>query len=133
MLRCQLIYLSTNGNDTIDRYPPPYKGKLRKLLCISKELFEKLKAAWVEFRPKQPPPELKTPSRQKPPKKEPLGSDRNDDLKLDRDKCVGSYEPSNILNTRNSSFWRLRNLNAWFKEQESYEDLRYLKCCQIKI
>ncbi len=35
--------------------------------------------------------------------------------------------------TRNSSFWRWRNVNAWFKELESYEDPRYIKAYKIKI
>ncbi|MFA4934088.1 MAG: hypothetical protein WC574_06645, partial [Candidatus Omnitrophota bacterium] len=30
------------GNDTIDPYPLPCEGKLTKLLCISKERFERL-------------------------------------------------------------------------------------------
>ena len=124
-----------HGNDTIDRYPLPYRGKLRKLLCISKEVFEKLKAALDELglKPKLAPPKPKTSFRQKLSRKELLGGSKNDDLKPGRDKYTGSFEPSNILNTRNSSFWRLRNLEAWFKEQESYEDLRYLECYQIKI
>jgi hypothetical protein len=127
--------LNRSGNDTIDRYPLPCEGKLTKLLCISRELFEKLKAALNEFRLRSKPvsSKPKTPFRKKLPKKELLISSKNDDLKPDSDKYIGSYEPSNILNTRNSAFWRLRNLNAWFKEQESYEDSRYLKSYSIKI
>lgn len=123
------------GNDTIDRYPLPYEGKLEKLLCISKEVFERLKAALDEFglRPKLVPPKSKMPFRQKPSKKEHLGATRNEDRKSDRDKCIGSFEPSNIFNIQNSSLWRLRNLQAWFKEQESYEDSRYLESYKIKI
>ncbi len=74
----------------------------------------------------------KTPFQQKFPKKDLIESSKSNDLKPDRDKYIGSYEPSNILNTQNSLFWRLRNLKAWFKEQESYEDLRYLKSYSIK-
>ena len=105
------------------------------MLCISKEVFEKLKAALAEFglKPNSASVKAKTSFRQKLPKKEPLGDSRSDDLKLGRDKCIGSFEPSNILDTRNSAFWRLRNLNAWFKEQESYEDPKYLKAYAIKI
>jgi len=116
-------------------YPLPYEGKLTKLLCISKELFEKLKAALDEFRLRVKPasPKPKTLFKQKLPRKEPLGRHRNGDLNLNRDKYISSFEPSNIFNTRNSSFWRLRNLRAWFKEQESYEDLRYLESYKIKI
>jgi len=82
--------------------------------------------------PKPASPKPKTPLRQKVSKKEPLKSPRNEDLKPDNN-YTGSYEPSNILNTRFSSFWRARNIKAWFKEQESYEDLRYLKSYSIKI
>ena len=74
----------------------------------------------------------KMPFRQKPLEKKPLAVPENDDLKTDRDKYIGSFEPSNIFNTRNSSFWRLRNLRAWFKEQESYEDPRYIKCYSVE-
>ena len=127
--------MKKEGNDTIDRYPLPYEGKLTKLLCISKEVFEKLKAALGEFglKPKLASPKPKTSFRQKLSRKELLGGSKNDDLKPGRDKYTGSFEPSNILNTRNSSFWRLRNLEAWFKEQESYEDPRYLKAYSIEI
>ena len=124
-----MFLLHTFGNDTIDRYPLPYKGKLTKLLCISREVFEKLKKALAEFelKPKLASSNPKTSFRQKPFKKEHPSGSRNNDLKSARDKCIGSFEPSNILNTRNSVFWRLRNLKAWFKEQASYEDLRYIK------
>jgi len=123
------------GNDTIDPYPLPYKGKLIKLLCISKEVFEKLKAALDEFglKPKPASPKPKTSFRQKLYRKELLWGPKNDDLKPGRDKYTASFEPSNIFNTRNSSFWRLRNLEAWFKEQASYEDPRYLKAYKIEI
>ncbi len=123
------------GNDTIDRYPLPYEGKLTKLLCISKEIFEKLKAALDEFgiKPKLASPKFKTPFQKKFSKKELLTNFKNDEYKVDDDKRIGSFEPSNILNTRDSSFWRLRNLKAWFKEQASYEDLKYIKSYSIKI
>ena len=89
----------------------------------------------VEFGLGPKPAQLKpkTLFQQKLPKKEPLGDHRNDDFKTGKDKCTGPFEPSNVLYTRASSFWRLRNLNAWFKEQESYEDSRYLEAYQIKI
>jgi len=105
------------------------------LLCITKEVFEKLKAALAKFDlgQKTASPKPKTPFRQKLSKKEPLRGSRNDDLKLDRDKCIGSFEPSNIFNIQSSSLWRSRNLEAWFKEQESYEDLRYIEAYKIKI
>ncbi len=127
--------MGINGNDTIHRYPLPYEGKLIKLLCISKEVFEKLKAALAEFglRQKSASSKPKTPFPQKLSRKEPLETPKNNDLKLKKDKCIGFFEPSNIFNTRNSDSWRLRNLNMWFKEQESYEDARYLKAYSIEI
>ena len=85
------------------------------------------------LKPKIAAPKLKTPSWQKPLKKEPLGSPRNGNHRTGGDKCIGSFEPSNIFNTRYSDFWRFRNLETWFREQASYEDTRYLECYQIKI
>jgi hypothetical protein len=123
-----------SGNDTIHRYPLPCEGKLIKVLCISREIFKKLKAALNEFDlgSKLASPKPKTPLRQKVSKKEPLENPRNGDLKPNNN-YTGSYEPSNILNTRFSSFWRAQNLKAWFKEQESYEDVRYLKSYSVEI
>ena len=127
--------MSNFGNDTIDRYPPAYEGKLTKLLCITKEVFKKLKTNFKKLGlgPKSASPKPKTSFSQKASQKEPLGCSRNGDLKPNRDRCTGSFEPSNIFNTRNSSLWRSRNLKDWFKEQESYEDLRYLELYSIKI
>src|SRR3989338_1398957 len=121
------------GNDTIDHYPLPYEGRLTNLLCISKEVFKNLKAALDEFgiRPKPASSKPKTSFHQKVSKKESLVGSRNNNHKPEKDKCIGSFEPSNIFETRNSSLWRLRNLKAWFKEQESYEDSRYLNAYQI--
>jgi len=123
------VNLYNYGNDTIHRYPLPHEGRLKKLLCITKEVFKKLKAALAEFgiRPKPASSKPKTSFRQKALKKEPLAAPRNNNHKPGRDRCIRSFEPSNILYTRASSFWRLRRLEAWFKEQASYEDLRYLK------
>jgi hypothetical protein len=84
------------------------------------------------LRKKLSSPKPKTPFLQKLPKKEPLGAPKNDDLKSDRYKMLCSFEPSNIFNIQNSFLWRLQNLKAWFKEQESYEDFRYLKSYSIK-
>lgn len=123
------------GNDTIDRYPLSHEGRLTKILCITKEVFKNLKAALAEFEFKLKSAQLKpkTSFRQKASKKELLRGTRNDDHKSDGDKCIGSFEPSNIFNTRFSHLWRLRRLTAWFKEQEAYEDLRYIKAYSIEI
>ncbi len=89
--------------------------------------------AEFELEPKLTPPKPKTPFRKELSRKEPLEGPKNNDLKPNRDKCIGPFEPSNIFNIQNSSLWRLRNLGAWFKEQESYEDSRYIKSYSIKI
>ena len=123
------------GNDTIDRYPLPYEGRLTKILCITKEVFKNLKATLAEFRLK-PKPTLfkpKTSFRQKVSKKEPLAGSRNNDLKPIRDKCIDSFEPSDLFTNKSSSFWRGRNLKDWFKEQESYEDARYLEYYPLNL
>jgi hypothetical protein len=106
-----------------------------KILCISKEVFEKLRAALNEFglRQKSAPPKPKIPFHQKLPESKPLRAPRRGDRNSRKDECTGSFEPSSIFNVRNSSLWRLRNLNTWFKEQASYEDLRYIKSHLIKI
>jgi len=123
------LFLKFVGNETIDRYPLPYEGRLTKILCITKEIFKKLKTALKKFglEPKSTLHKPKTSFRQKISKRKPLGAPRNNEHELDGDKCIASFEPTNIFNTRNSSFWRMKRLEAWFKEQESYEDPRYLE------
>ena len=113
------IPIRLSGNDTIDRYPLTYRRKLKKLLCISKEVFNKLKAALNEFgfRPKPASPKPKTPFRQKLSRKEPLRGAKNDDLKSDKDNYAGSFEPSNILDARNSLFWRLKQIRSFLALQ----------------
>jgi hypothetical protein len=129
------LFICVIGNDTIHRYPLSYEGRLTKILCITKEAFKNLKAvsAEFEFKPRSAQLKPKTSFQQKRSKKEPLAGPRNGDLKTDEDKYTGSFEPSNIFCTRESSFWRLRNFKTWFKEQGSYEDLRYIKSYSIKI
>jgi hypothetical protein len=85
------------------------------------------------LKPKIAASKPKQPFRQKSLREEPLGGPRNGDHRTGSDKCIGSFEPSNIFNTRYSDFWRFRNLNVWFKEQESYEDPRYLKHYSVEI
>jgi hypothetical protein len=89
--------------------------------------------AEFDLRPKQASAKSKPSFQQKPSLRKPLGTSRSDDLKPDTNKCISSFEPSNIFNIQNSSLWRLRNLGTWFKEQESYEDSRYIKSYSIKI
>ena len=124
-----------NGNDTIHRYPLPYEGKLTRLLCVSKGVFEKLKAAWAEFglKPKTARFRPKTSFREKRSKKAPLAGSKNNDHKPNRDKCTGSFEPLDIFTNKSSDFWRQQNLKTWFKEQESYEDSRYLEYYPVNL
>jgi hypothetical protein len=124
----------TLGNDTIDRYPLSYEGKLKKVLCITEEVFKNLRAALAEFglRPKKATHKAKLPFQQKPLQKRPLGCPRSDDLKPKGDKCIGSFEPSALFTNKSSSFWREQNLKAWFKEQGSYEDSRYIKAYAVE-
>lgn len=136
---CLIASCKTNypGNDTIDCYPLPYEGRLRKILCITKEVFKNLRANLAEFglRPKKASSKAKTSFQQKSSQREPLAGSRNDNHKPERHKCIGSFEPSNIVytNYRKGPVWTSRNLKAWFKEQESYEDPRYLKAYTIEI
>jgi hypothetical protein len=124
-----------NGNDTIDRYPLSYEGKLKKILCVTEEVFKNLRAALVEFglRPKNALPKTKLPFQQKPLQKRPLGCPRSANLKPEGNKCIGSFEPSDLFTNKSSSFWREQNLKAWFKEQRSYEDFRYIKAYAVEF
>ncbi len=101
------------GNDTIDRYPLPHKGKLTKLLCISKELFEKLAFATQEFFAKESI--LKnTPAlirRSKPLLKAPVTSLRNI-----KKAGYSAYTPTPIWQTRYSEFWQWQRVNEWHRE-----------------
>ena len=125
------------GNDTIDRYPPALEGKLTKILCITKEVFKELKATLAEFRfkPKPASPKPKTPFRQKPLEKQTLRESKNDNHNPERDKCIASFEPTNSVYTRyrKGPVWTSRNLKSWFKEQESYEDPRYLEYYPLNL
>jgi hypothetical protein len=125
------------GNDTIHRYPFPNEGRLTKILCITEEVFKNLKVALAEFglKPKLAQLEPKTSFRQKLIKKEPLLASRSDDYKPFGYKCTSSFEPTNSVYTRYRSgpFWTSCNLKAWFKEQASYEDYRYIKSYSVEF
>ena len=101
------------GNDTIHRYPLPYEGKLTKLLCISKERFEKLALATQEFLTKRHV--LKnTPApiqRIKPLPKAPAPSSRNI-----KDTIYPEYTPTGIWQTRYSEFWQWQRVSEWYRE-----------------
>ena len=107
------LYRVNFGNDTIDRYPLPYRGKLTKLLCISKELFEKLALAAQEFFAKESI--LKdTPAlirRSKPLLKAPVTSLRNIEK-----AGYSAYTPTPIWQTRYSEFWQWQRVSEWYRE-----------------
>ena len=126
------------GNDTIDHYPLPYEGRLKKLLCISKEIFKELKGALKESGIR---PGRKTASRGKkaslpkfnanrqnkenPGAEHSLRGSTTNDRASRRDKYTPLYEPTNMVYTRDSSLWRWQHMAAWFKEQALYEDGDY--------
>ena len=101
------------GNDTIDRYPLPYRGKLTKLLCIGKEIFEKLRLTTRGFYVRQAvfkntPAQLhKTKALPKTPA---LPSS-------DTKKAIyPEYAPTKIWPTRHSEFWRWQRVSEWHRE-----------------
>ena len=102
-----------HGNDTIDRYPLPYRGKLTKLLCISKESFEKLRLTTRGFYARQAalkntPAQLhKTKALPKTPV---LPSS-------DAKKAIcPEYAPTKIWPTRHSEFWQWQRVSEWHRE-----------------
>ena len=102
-----------NGNDTIDRYPLLYEGKLRKILCISKTVFEKLLLTAREFFVEPVYTEcLATPVQEDEPLPEtarllPYGNSKAGYL---------GYTPSRIWSTRDSKLWQWRRFNEWWRE-----------------
>jgi len=101
------------GNDTIHHYPLPHRGKLTKLLCISKEIFEKLCLTTREFYARQvvlknTPAQLrkikalpKTPALPSPDAKKAI--------------CP-EYAPTKIWTTRHSEFWQWQRVSEWHRE-----------------
>jgi hypothetical protein len=89
--------------------------------------------AEFRFRPKKASFKPKPSLRQKPLEKERLVAPRNNDRRTVGDKCTGSFEPLDLFTNKSSSFWREQNLKAWFKEQESYEDQRYVKAYLVDL
>ena len=101
------------GNDTIDRYPLPYGGKLTKILCISKELFEKLASEAREFLVKENAPKNIPVQAQriKPLCKAPAQSLRNIEKTV-----YPEYSPTRIWQTRYSEFWQWQRVSEWHRE-----------------
>ena len=101
------------GNDTIDRYPLPYRGKLTKLLCISKERFEKLALVTQEFLTKKHVFK-NTPTRAQRTKSLPkaLAPSLRDNEKA----RYSVYAPTSIWQTRYSELWQWQRVSEWHRE-----------------
>jgi len=98
------------GNDTIHRYPLSYRGKLIKLLCISKELFEKLALAAQEFFVKENV--LKT----APARAQKTKSLRKTPITSLRNIRHSEYAPTSIWHTRYDEFWQWQRVSEWWRE-----------------
>ena len=98
------------GNDTIDRYPPIHEGKLTKLICISKGLFEKLCLETKEFLAVKPAPRkinsVKAESK-------PLCYVPQENT-LRPGNSV--YMPTKIWATRSSEYWQWQRVSEWDRE-----------------
>ena len=101
------------GNDTIDRYPLHYREKLAKLLCISKEIFKKLRLTTREFYTQQaivknaPTQAQRTKALHKTPALSSCGTKET--------TCL-EYTPTNIWPTRDSTLWQWRRAYEWWHE-----------------
>ena len=115
-------YNAKFGNDTIDRYPLFYERKLTKLLCISKELFEKLALATQEFFVKEnilkniPAQDQKAKSLRKAPIPSLPDSEKT---------RYSIYTPTPIWQTRYSEFWQWQRVSEWYREygQDDYRQI----------
>jgi hypothetical protein len=116
-LHSQVISRRIPGNDTIDRYPLPYEGKLRKILCIRKELFEKLCLETQEFLATKTAPK-KTKVIAAEPK--PL-CDVPQENTLRHTGYV--YTPTKIWATRYSELWQWQRVSEWWREYGTDEYL----------
>ena len=101
------------GNDTIHHYPLPYKGKLTKLLCISKENFEKLCLSAHGFYAKQ------TAVNNAPVRVQRTGLlCKAPALPLCSIERISypEYAPTKIWQTRYSEFWQWQRVSEWHRE-----------------
>ena len=103
----------TFGNDTIHRYPLPYKGKLTKLLCISKENFEKLCLSAQEFYA-QLAAVNNAPARVQ--RTELLCKAPALPLRHIKRTNYPEYAPTKIWQTRYSEFWQWQRVSEWHRE-----------------
>ena len=89
---------------------------LRRLVYLSEEEFNFLKLLRFDFLKRARGFFQKQPRRHFVVKKESLIAPRNEDLKPSIDNHTACYEPTNIINTRDSLFW------AWSRVKEYYRD-----------
>jgi hypothetical protein len=103
----------TSGNDTIDPYPLPCEEKLTKLLCISKERFEKLCLAARELLAKDKPLRSILAQTQKV---KPLCKAPGLTLHNSRKTKYSAYIPTPIWQTHYSEFWQWQRVSEWHRE-----------------
>ncbi len=106
------------GNDTIDRYPPAYKEQLTKLLCISKERFEKLVLATQGFFAKK---QLFKNIPKRVQKTKPLLKAVKQPLRGVKESKCSTYTPTSIWQTRYSEFWQWQRVSEWHREYRQDE------------
>ena len=106
-------FSKTVGNDTIDHYPLPCEGKLTKLLCISKERFERLSLTAQELLNKRHVPKntLAPVQKIKPLPKAPVPASRDIERTISPE-----YIPTRIWQTRQSEFWQWQRVSEWHRE-----------------
>ena len=93
--------------------PLPYEGRLTKLLCISRAIFEKLTLAARKLFIEPACPEcLPAPAQENDPSsKEPVSYTTGN-----RNTGYLEYTPSRIWPTRNSKFWQWRRVSDWWRQ-----------------
>jgi len=101
------------GNDTIHRYPLPYEGKLTKLLCLSKERFEKLSLTAQEFSTKEKIFK-NTPAQTQ--KIKPLCKASKLTLRGSEETKYSAYIPTPIWQTRYSELWQWQRVSEWYRK-----------------
>ena len=102
--------MSFAGNGKIDRYPLQEMVKIRKILIIKKEIYEKIRAEAIVFKrwltgllP-----------RQRKARKKQVDCKTNN-AKTNGTTYYRDYTPTNIWQTRESLFWQWRMVKEWDK------------------
>lgn len=95
---------------------------MRRLGFLSEEDFKFLKVLRFDFLKRARRFFEKQPRRHSVVKKEPRIASRNEDLKDRIDNHTTCYEPTNIINTRDSLFWRWRRVKEYCRDFLVRED-----------